>query len=311
MYGGLGHNVVQCKSTGIKCFKCGEQGHYDDECKSIALNCYNCGEPCHINKQIYKPNKFPYAARASGRVFALSGVDVSRSDNLIRGACFINDVSLIAIIDTCAIYLFIYLDCVNKLNLKVSSMIGSMVIDTPTNGSMTTMLLKLNHVHINRFDKTVLFLELGESIDSRFMYVGQVEMSLKESSQLLLMFTSLRVEEEAMIIDLSVVCEFPDVFPNNISDLPQEREVEFAIDLVPGTRPVSMVSYRMYVLWGALMFLVKKKDGSMSLCFDYPPLNKVTIKNKYHIPRIDDPMDQLVGTCVVNKIDLNQVIIRF
>ncbi|MCI11788.1 retrotransposon protein, partial [Trifolium medium] len=56
--------------------------------------------------------------------------------------------------------------------------------------------------------------------------------------------------------------------------------------------------------WGAIMLLVKKKDGSMRLCIDYRQLNKVTIKNKYPLPRIDDLMDQLIGACVFSKIDL-------
>ena len=56
--------------------------------------------------------------------------------------------------------------------------------------------------------------------------------------------------------------------------------------------------------WGAQVFLVKKEDGSMRLCIDYRQLNKVTIKNKYPLPRIDDLMDQLVGASVFSKIDL-------
>ena len=101
-----------------------------------------------------------------------------------------------------------------------------------------------------------------------------------------------------------------------------------SIDLVPGTRLVLMAPYRMSAselselmkqleemlekkfvrlsvsLWGAHVLLVKKKDGSMRLCVDYRQLNKVTIKNKYPLPRIDDLMDQLVGACVFSKIDL-------
>ena len=57
-------------------------------------------------------------------------------------------------------------------------------------------------------------------------------------------------------------------------------------------------------LWEALVLLVKKKDGTMRLCVDYRQLNKVTIKNKYPFPRIDDLMDQLVGACAFSKIDL-------
>ena len=63
------------------------------------------------------------------------------------------------------------------------------------------------------------------------------------------------------------------------------------------------------------MLLVKKKDGTMRLCIDYHHLNKVTIKNRYHLPRIDDLMDQLVGACVFSEIDLrsgyHQIRVKF
>jgi len=118
------------------------------------------------------------------------------------------------------------------------------------------------------------------------------------------------------------------VFPDDIIDLPPEREVEFAIDLVPGTSPISIAPYRMSASklgelkkkleellekqfitpsvspWGAPVLLVKKKDGGMRLCVDYRQLNKVTIKNWYPLPRIDDLMDQLVGAEVFSRIDL-------
>ncbi|MCI19658.1 RNA-directed DNA polymerase (Reverse transcriptase), partial [Trifolium medium] len=114
----------------------------------------------------------------------------------------------------------------------------------------------------------------------------------------------------------------------DVSDLPPEREVEFTIELVPGTSPISMAPYQMSASelkelkkqleellekkfirpsvspWEAPVLLVKKKDGSMRLCVDYRQLNKVTIKNKYPLPRIDDLMDQLAGARVFSKIDL-------
>ncbi|XP_060969706.1 uncharacterized protein LOC133036944 [Cannabis sativa] len=125
-----------------------------------------------------------------------------------------------------------------------------------------------------------------------------------------------------------VVAEFLDVFPEELPGLPPHREIEFVIELVPGTAPVSRAPYRMapselkelkiqleellklgfirpsYSPWGAPVLFVKKKDGTMRMCIDYRELNKVTIKNRYPLPRIDDLFDQLQGKKVFSKIDL-------
>lgn len=143
-----------------------------------------------------------------------------------------------------------------------------------------------------------------------------------------MMFASLTVEVEKGVGDFPVMNEFSDVFPDDITYLPLEREVEFEIDLVHGTSTNSKAPYRISASelgelkkqleellerqfirlrvssWGASTLLVKKNDGSMSSCVDYRQLNKVTIKNKYPLPRIDDLMDQLVGVEVFIKIDL-------
>jgi hypothetical protein len=156
----------------------------------------------------------------------------------------------------------------------------------------------------------------------------EVKKSLEERDEVFALFASLKMKGKSEVSELPVVCKFPDVFPEDVSELPPEREVEFTIDLIPGTSPVSMAPYRMSASelselkkqleeliekkfirpsvspWGAPVLLVKKKDGSMRLCIDYRQLNKVTIKNKYPLPRIDDLMDQLVGAKVFSKIDL-------
>ena len=118
------------------------------------------------------------------------------------------------------------------------------------------------------------------------------------------------------------------MFPEDIPEFHLEREIEFFIDLVPGTRPISIALYTMSPLelmelkrqieellekqfsrpnaspWGALVLLVKKKDESMRLCVDYRQLNKFPIKNKYPLPRIDGLVDQLQGATVFSKINL-------
>jgi hypothetical protein len=133
---------------------------------------------------------------------------------------------------------------------------------------------------------------------------------------------------EPKLADIPIVCEFPDVFPDDLPGMPPDRDVEFAIELQPGTAPISKPAYRMppkelaelkiqlqelldkgYIRpssspWGCPAIFVKKKDQSLRLCVDYRPLNAVTIKNKYPLPRIDVLFDQLIGAKVFSKIDL-------
>ena len=112
-----------------------------------------------------------------------------------------------------------------------------------------------------------------------------------------------------------VVCEFPDVFPEELPGMPPNREIEFIIELAPGTTPIYKKPYRMAPSelielkkqikelldkgsirassspWGSPVLFAKKKDGTMRLCIDYRALNMVTIKNKYPMPRINDLFD--------------------
>ena len=128
--------------------------------------------------------------------------------------------------------------------------------------------------------------------------------------------------------NITIVCEFGEVFLEDLPGLPPDREIEFSIDVIPGTASISQAPYRMAPAelkelkiqlhelldkgfirpsmspWGAPVLFVKKKDGSMRLCIDYRQLNKVTVRNKYPLPRIDDLFDQLQGAKVFSKIDL-------
>ncbi|GKB59707.1 putative reverse transcriptase domain-containing protein [Tanacetum coccineum] len=109
------------------------------------------------------------------------------------------------------------------------------------------------------------------------------------------------VEEEQTLI-LTLSREFPEVFPEDFLGLPPARQVEFQIDLVHGSAP------RIYKAssspWGAPVLFVKTKDGSFWMCIDYRKLNKLTVKNRYPLPRIDELFDQLQGSKVYSKVDL-------
>jgi hypothetical protein len=127
--------------------------------------------------------------------------------------------------------------------------------------------------------------------------------------------------------DYAVLEEFEDVF-REVPGLPPKRDIDFSINLMPGAAPVSKTPYRMstpelkelqmqleellkkgYIHpsvspWGAPVLFVKKKDGTLRLCIDFRQLNKVTVKNKYPLPRIDDLFDQLKDAKIFSKIDL-------
>jgi hypothetical protein len=133
---------------------------------------------------------------------------------------------------------------------------------------------------------------------------------------------------ESPMKKIPVVCEYVDVFPDELPRMLPDQDIEFAIELQPGTTPISKRPYRMPPAelaelkkqlqelldkgfirpstspWGCPALFVKKKDESLRLCIDYHPLNAVTIKNKYPLPRIDVLFDQLVGAKVFSKIDL-------
>jgi hypothetical protein len=130
-----------------------------------------------------------------------------------------------------------------------------------------------------------------------------------------------------VISDVPVVCELEDLFPEELPGLPPDRDVEFVINLVPGTAPIGQSLYLMAKVelkllkaelgsllekgfirpsaspWGSPALFVLKKDGTQRLCVDYRTLNAVTIKNKYPLPRIDDLMDQLRQAKFFSKID--------
>lgn len=168
----------------------------------------------------------------------------------------------------------------------------------------------------------------GPSDSSRIINAMTVAKLLRQGCDAYVCYALEERKDNVELHDIPIAQEYPDVFPENLLGLAPRRDVDFSIELEPGTAPISRAPYRMAPLemqelkkqleelvemgfirpsaspWGAPVLFVKKKDGSLRLCIDYRELNKVTIKNKYPLPRIDDLLDQLQGAVVFSKIDL-------
>ncbi|GJV68445.1 putative reverse transcriptase domain-containing protein [Tanacetum coccineum] len=147
---------------------------------------------------------------------------------------------------------------------------------------------------------------------------------LEEKARLLMSAKASDKKQEEIV----VVRDFLEVFSDDLSGLPPFREIEFRIELTPGPTPVAKYPYHLapseleelsgqlkelqdkgfirpsLSLWGASVLFVKKKDGSFRMCIDYRELNKLTVKNRYPLPRIDDLFNQLQGLQFFSKIDL-------
>jgi hypothetical protein len=212
----------------------------------------------------------------------------------------------------------------NQLNQSVPIQLGSHIIKT------TLLVLGLENVDVI----------MGANWMTRHQVVLDVASRIVEiNSPICGSFTLLLPSQDSTrscafamtelpLKKIPVVCEYADVFLDELLGMPPDQDIEFAIELQPGTTPISKRPYRMPPAelaelkkqlqemldkgfirpstspWGCPALFVKKKDESLRLCIDYRPLNEVTIKNKYPLPRIDVLFDQLVGAKVFSKIDL-------
>ncbi|XP_072066839.1 uncharacterized protein [Arachis hypogaea] len=205
---------------------------------------------------------------------------------------------------------------VEELGLKVSELAFDLHVHTPHQTVMTRSECRQfskNRVLLDFFERSIRFMPEGENgvVVAAGYYLN------------------------SNLDQIPVVRDFSEVFLEDIPEFPPQREIEFAIELVPRAGPVSIAPYRMAPIelaelmtqleellnkrfirpsvypWGMPVLLVKKKDGEMCLCVDYRQLNKVTVKNKYPLPRIDDLMDQLQGTGVVFRPILDKFVVVF
>ncbi|GJT35754.1 hypothetical protein Tco_0926173 [Tanacetum coccineum] len=183
-------------------------------------------------------------------------------------------------------------------------------------------------VHIPIKNRTLVV--KGDSNSSRLKVISYIKARkyIKRGCHLFLAHVIEKEKSKKCLKDVPVIHDFPEVFFDDLPGLPPPRQVEFKINLVPGVAPVARAPYRLAPSemkelseqlkellekgfirpssspWGAPILFVKKKDGLFRMCIDYRKLNKLTVKNRYPLPRIDDLFDQLQGSSVYSKIDL-------
>src|SRR3954466_6995969 len=280
----------------------------------------------------------------------MNAAQAEDSSEVIMGNLLVNDIPAKVLFDTGASLSFISRPFVAKHEFVTENMPIPLKIVSP--GKQMTSRVLVPNVGIKMGDYRFLAkpIVLGDSdidlilgMDWLYKHKAQLdcaarEIQLTHSSDDVIIYAArddtirlFALNEKGELDPISqipVVCEYQDVFPEELPGMPPRRPVEFVIDLEPGTEPVCKRAYklgpdelkelekqldkqeRMGLIrpssspWGCGVLFVQKKDGTDRLCVDYRPLNKKTIKNKYPLPNINELFEQLKGAKVFCKLDL-------
>src|SRR4051812_2227624 len=329
----------------VTCFKCNRTGHYATSCpekKNGNANGNGNGHN-HGNGNGKKPNPFVKAM-----VNHVSMEDACDAPDSVIGKFKLNSIPVVVLFYTGASHSFISRVFVDRgkiptetinFPLRVSSPGGEIVANSGCRG----LELRIG-THI--FPTSLVVLESqGLDIILGMNWMTEYEGVIDCAKRTVMLTTPegkrIRIKsnfalQEVMVNSLKgiileevpIVKEYPDVFPEELPGMPPDRDIEFLIDLMPGTGPIAKRPYKMDVdelkelkkqlreqldkgfiqpsasSWGAPVLFVEKKDKTKRLVVDYRSLNEVTIKNKYPLPNINELFDQLKGASVFSKIDL-------
>nr|AAQ56440.1 putative polyprotein [Oryza sativa Japonica Group]AAQ56491.1 putative polyprotein [Oryza sativa Japonica Group] len=321
--------------------------------------CFNCGKHGHF------AGKYPKPKRAGPRfvqacVNHASAEEAQAAPEVVLGTFPVNSFPATVLFDSGASHSFISKRIAGTHGLSVVELKILMRVHTPGNDMNTTHYCPSVTIEIKRspFLSNLILLESkdldvilgmdwltrhkgvidcasrtitltndkGEKITFRSPVPQKSVASLNQAT--IEDQTEIAEKNPKKLEDIPIVQEYPEVFLEDLTTMPPKREIEFRIDLAPGTAAIYKRSYRMaanelaevkkqvdeqlqkgYIQpsispWGAPVIFVEKKDKTKRMCVDYHALNEVTIKNKYPLPRIDDLFDQLKGAKVFSKIDL-------
>ncbi|GJQ99754.1 putative reverse transcriptase domain-containing protein [Tanacetum coccineum] len=344
----------------LKCGKCGRLGHQEKDYRvrfpdagGNALQnvtCFGCGEKGHYKNRCPK-GRNQWNEGAPARAYVMGIENPQQNPNVVTGTFLLNDHYASILFDSGAEKSFVSTEFTPFINIAPATLDTSYEAEladgkiVSTNTVLRGCTLALyNHcfkidllpTRLGSFDVIVGMDWLSYHCGVIVCYEKIVHIPLPNGE--ILKIQGERPEKDPKLLsciktdekkpeDIRIVCDFPEVFPDDLSGLPLGREIEFCIDLIPGTLPVVKSPYRLapsemielsnqlkelqekgfirpsHSPWGAPVLFVKKKDGTLRMCIDYRELNKLTIKNRYPLLRIDDLFDQLQGACCFSKID--------
>nr|ABB47143.2 retrotransposon protein, putative, Ty3-gypsy subclass [Oryza sativa Japonica Group] len=321
-------------SKPVVCFNCGDLGHYADKCP----------KPRRVKVVPTQSNSTVPASKA--RVNHVAAAEAQDAPDVILGTFLVNLVPATVLFDSGATHSFLSMSFAGNHGMEVEDLRRPLMVSTPSNQALSLQRSPSVRIEIQGvpFLANLILLESKDldvilGMDWLARHKGVIDcanrkVTLTSNDGRVVTVHALSSESlrsrlnQITLEEIPIVREYPDVFPDDLPGMPPKRDIEFRIDLVPGTTPIHKRPYRMaanelaevkrqvddllqkgYIRpssspWGAPVIFVEKKDHTQRMCVDYRALNDVTIKNKYPLPRIDDLFDQLKGATVFSKIDL-------